>query len=44
MINLDIEGNFHEDLIRELLGLEMTVEMMEYTDRTGLDVVTKRML
>lgn len=44
VLNLKIEGNFREGLIRTLLGLEMTVKKIEGTDGTGLDAATKRML
>lgn len=43
-VNLKIEGNFKESLIRTLLGLDMTVERMGCTDGRGLDAVTKCML
>jgi hypothetical protein len=44
VINLEIEGDFKEGLIRTLLGLDMTVERMECTEGKGLDAVTKCML
>jgi hypothetical protein len=44
VVNLEIESDFREDLLRTLFGLLMTAERMECTDATGLDAVTKCML
>ena len=44
VVNLKIEGDYKESLIRTLLGLDMTVERVECTDGRGLDAVTKCML
>ena len=44
VVNLKIEGNSQERLIRTLLDLHMTTERLEYTDGRQLDALTKCML
>ncbi|KAJ5655012.1 hypothetical protein N7490_002015 [Penicillium lividum] len=44
VVNMKIEGDLNESLIRAVLGLEMTVEMVERTDGGQFDALTKRML
>jgi hypothetical protein len=44
VINIKIEGDMNERLIRAVLGLEMTVEKVEHTEGGQYDALTKRML
>jgi hypothetical protein len=44
VINMKIEGDMNERLIRAVLGLEMTVEKVEHTDGGQFDALAKRML
>ncbi|KAJ5547512.1 hypothetical protein N7513_004746 [Penicillium frequentans] len=44
VMNMKIEGDLNESLIRSVLGLEMTVEKVERTDGGQYDALTKRML
>jgi hypothetical protein len=44
VINIKIEGDMNERLIRAVLGLEMTMEKVEHTEGGQYDALTKRML
>jgi hypothetical protein len=44
VVNLKIEGDFNENIVRTVLGLDMTVERIEFTDGGRLDALTKCML
>jgi len=44
MVNLKIEGDPQGRLIQTLLGLDMTIERVEYTDGGQLDALTKYVL
>lgn len=43
-VNLEIQGDYKECLIRQVLGLDMTVERMKDTEGRRLDAVKKCML